>query len=226
MACLMGGLRSGTRVAGTFPFRAATPAQPTNSQRDDETHQRQTAQTSGPKIRVQRGDRPGNMCPPHRRSDFARNMRSPRDAGRKHRLQMAGCPTHIQERLRARAAQMDTWADEIVEIADDASEDYVGREAADGSIERVFDAEKVQRAKLRIDTRKWLMSKLAARRYGDKVEVEVSGNLDVKDLSDAELEARTRAALAAMGVQVPDTPLLLGPTQPSPDDDALPPPGA
>ncbi|MDP6064756.1 MAG: terminase small subunit protein [SAR202 cluster bacterium] len=126
----------------------------------------------------------------------------------------------------ARAAQMDTWADEIVEIADDASEDYVDREAADGSIERVFDAEKVQRAKLRIDTRKWLMSKLAARRYGDKVEVEVSGNLDVKDLSDAELEARTRAALAAMGVQVPDTPLLLGPTQPSLDDDALPPPGA
>lgn len=63
------------------------------------------------------------------------------------------------------------------------------------------------------------MSKHAPRRFGDKVEVEVSQNLDVENLSDAELERRTRAGLIALGIEVPDRPLLLGMAQPSKDDD-------
>nr|WP_247997002.1 hypothetical protein [Brucella tritici] len=37
------------------------------------------------------------------------------------------------------------------------------------------DKEDAQRAKLRIDTRKWLMSKMAPKKYGDKVVNEHSG---------------------------------------------------
>jgi hypothetical protein len=33
----------------------------------------------------------------------------------------------------------------------------------------------VQRSRLMVDTRKWLMSKLAAKKYGDKVQTEISG---------------------------------------------------
>ena len=116
--------------------------------------------------------------------------------------------TFWQLYARAREAQMDRWSDEIVEIADDASNDYIERTGKDGEVERVLDPEAVQRSKLRIDTRKWVMSKLAARRYGDRVDVNVTGSVEVSALSDAELEARTVARLAALGVEV-TAPLLL-----------------
>ncbi len=109
--------------------------------------------------------------------------------------------TFWQLYARAREAQMDRWAEEIVEIADDASNDYIERTGTDGEVERVLDPEAVQRSKLRIDTRKWVMSKLAAKRYGDKVAVDVTGSVEVSALSDAELEARTRARLVALGVE-------------------------
>ncbi len=73
---------------------------------------------------------------------------------------------------------------------------------------RVLDPEAVQRSKLRIETRKWVMSKLAARRYGDKIDVNVIATVEVSALSDEELEARTRARLVALGVEVA-APLLL-----------------
>ena len=61
------------------------------------------------------------------------------------------------------------------------------------------------------------MSKHAPRRFGDKVDVEVSQNLDVRNLSDAELVARTRACLAKLGIETTG-PLLLGYTEPAGDD--------
>lgn len=77
---------------------------------------------------------------------------------------------------RAREALQDYWADEIVEIAEDGSNDWMDRETRDGRIERVFDQESFQRSRLRIDARKWLMSKLAPRRYGDKITQEIQGS--------------------------------------------------
>ena len=57
---------------------------------------------------------------------------------------------------RARALRVERWAEEIIELADEP--------VAPG------DNAAVQRARLRVDTRKWLMSKLAPRKYGDRVE--------------------------------------------------------
>jgi hypothetical protein len=70
----------------------------------------------------------------------------------------------------ARQAQYDRWAEEVLEIADDGTNDYVERERKDGSTETVLDGEHVQRSRLRVDTRKWLLSKLLPKKYGDKVE--------------------------------------------------------
>lgn len=72
---------------------------------------------------------------------------------------------------RARAAQADHYADEIADIADDATNDWMERETRDGRIETVIDHEHVQRSKLRIDARKWIASKLAPKKYGDKLEL-------------------------------------------------------
>jgi len=76
---------------------------------------------------------------------------------------------------RAREAQAEHWADEILEISDDGSNDWMERKNQDGSTYTVVDHEHVSRSKLRVDSRKWLMSKLAPKKYGDKVDMTHSG---------------------------------------------------
>ncbi len=123
---------------------------------------------------------------------------------------MAAEPTFYAAYARAREHQCDAWADDMREIADNASNDYMERIAKNGEIEHVPNPETVQRSKLRIDTLKWLMSKYSPRRFGDKIDVNVSGSVEVSALSDAELEARTKARLKALGVDVA-APLLVRP---------------
>ncbi|OAP40365.1 hypothetical protein AU381_00105 [Sinorhizobium glycinis] len=77
---------------------------------------------------------------------------------------------------RAREAQMDSLAEDLLEIADDDKND-------------------VNRARLRVDTRKWLMSKIAPKRFGDRVAKEISGpnggpvRFDVSGMTDEQLAA-------------------------------------
>ena len=56
------------------------------------------------------------------------------------------------------------------------------RKRADGSIEDVLDAEHVQRSRLRIDTRKWMAGKLAPKKYGEKIEYELSGQIGLRPI--------------------------------------------
>lgn len=78
---------------------------------------------------------------------------------------------------RAREAQVDRWAEEIVEIADDASNDWMERKNGDGTTSKVPDQENINRSRLRVDTRKWLMSKIAPKKYGEKITQEHTGPL-------------------------------------------------
>lgn len=60
------------------------------------------------------------------------------------------------------------WADEILDIADDSSNDWMerrGREGDEPSFQQ--NSEAVNRSRLRVDTRKWLLSKLLPV-YSDK----------------------------------------------------------
>ncbi len=72
---------------------------------------------------------------------------------------------------RARDIGLEIMADETLEIADDGRSDLTitpdGRE--------VVNSEVVQRSRLRVDTRKWLLSKRLPKTYGDKSALEVSG---------------------------------------------------
>lgn len=67
----------------------------------------------------------------------------------------------------AKARQADVLAEEMIGIADDGSRDYV--KDSEGKI--VADYDHIQRARLRVDTRKFLMVKLAPRKYGDALQV-------------------------------------------------------
>jgi hypothetical protein len=84
-------------------------------------------------------------------------------------------PKHEEFRdqyARARELQAEHWAEEILEIADDGAKDSY--QDSDGN-ERV-DHEVVARSRLRVDSRKWLMSKLAPKKYGDKVTTTIAGD--------------------------------------------------
>ena len=75
---------------------------------------------------------------------------------------------------RAREEQADKIFREIIEIADDASGDYVT--TSDGK--RIVDHENIQRSRLRVDARKWAAARLAPRKYGDRVEHDHKGGLN------------------------------------------------
>lgn len=97
-----------------------------------------------------------------------------------------------QQYMQARAVQYHGWADEINDIADNGSNDWTEREGKDGSTYAVFDHEHVQRSKLRVDSRKWLLSKLLPKQYGDKQQVELSGSVELAQFRDNEMADRAR----------------------------------
>lgn len=88
----------------------------------------------------------------------------------------AADPEFCEQYARAREAQLLRWEDELVEIADDGSNDWMERRNAEGdALGPVVDHEHISRSKLRVDARKWLMSKRAPKKYGDRVAVDGDG---------------------------------------------------
>lgn len=63
-----------------------------------------------------------------------------------------------EQYARARDCQADFYADEIVDIADELAEDA--------------DSNAIQRARLRVDSRKWKVARMSPRKYGDKQQVD------------------------------------------------------
>lgn len=76
----------------------------------------------------------------------------------------------------ARQRLLDFWADQVVDIADDGEKDVTTRKRADGSEYDVVNGEVVNRSRLRVDTRKWLLSKLKPGQYGDRMKHEHGGD--------------------------------------------------
>lgn len=73
-----------------------------------------------------------------------------------------------QRFARAREVGFDAIAEETLDIADNATNDWVERRRQDGTVDSVLDAEHVQRSKLRIETRLKLLAKWDPKRYGEK----------------------------------------------------------
>jgi len=90
----------------------------------------------------------------------------------------------------ARQVAADLLAEEVLEISDDAREDY----KSDGSI----NYELVARSKLRADNRKWLASKFDPVRFSDKVQTDITSGgekIEAKEISPIEQARQVAFAL-------------------------------
>ena len=77
----------------------------------------------------------------------------------------------VEQYARAREAQADFYAESIIQIADDGANDTYMDD--DGGVK--VDQDVIARSRLRVDARKWYASKLAPKKYGDKLQQELSG---------------------------------------------------
>jgi hypothetical protein len=96
----------------------------------------------------------------------------------------------------AKEAQADFMADEMLEIADaevDLVIDQNGGTRKDGA--------DVNHKRLRVDTRKWLASKLKPKKYGDKISAELTGKgggaIETKDTSMTDVARRMAYILSS-----------------------------
>ncbi len=124
-------------------------------------------------------------------------------------------PALAEQYALAREAGYRMIADEILSISDEnytiVEEDVVdeaGVPVVDGDGMRLqrrvkvpLSSEAIQRNRLRIDSRKWMLSKMLPKVYGDKLHTEHTGQdggpiqlaaVDLKSLSDDEIESMTK----------------------------------
>ena len=72
----------------------------------------------------------------------------------------------------AMASRADAMFEDMIDIADDGRNDYI----VSGEGEERFNTEHVQRSRLLLDTRKWMLSKMLPKKYGDKIIDDPVGN--------------------------------------------------
>lgn len=78
-------------------------------------------------------------------------------------------PEFLEQFDVARERLCEYWADEILDIADNSANDWIVREKRLGHREVVPNQEHIQRSYLRVEARKWLLSKLAHTKYGNRL---------------------------------------------------------
>lgn len=84
-------------------------------------------------------------------------------------------PEFRKQYEKAKEEAADAFAEEILDIADDGSNDWMIRHGKDDQESWQLNGEHVQRSRLRIDSRKWIASKLKPKKYGDKIDMTTNG---------------------------------------------------
>jgi len=65
----------------------------------------------------------------------------------------------------------DALFEELLDIADNSTNDYMMRQSKSGEEYEAVNPEAIARSRLRVDTRKWALSKLKPKKYGDRIAV-------------------------------------------------------
>ena len=84
-------------------------------------------------------------------------------------------PEIVEQYTRAREIQAETIFDELLDIVDDASNDWMLSNKPDSASWSV-NGEHISRSRLRWDARRWHLSKMIPKKYGDKTHTDITSN--------------------------------------------------
>lgn len=83
----------------------------------------------------------------------------------------------------ARELGFDAIAEDALDIADDGRNDWMEKFDKEGeSLGYLLNGEHVQRSKLRIETRLKLLAKWSPKKYGERIQQDITGKLTLEDL--------------------------------------------
>lgn len=104
---------------------------------------------------------------------------------------------------RARELQAELQVDEMTEIADDGTNDWMERKNAEGeNIGWRENGEALTRSKIRLEQRRWNAEKLLPKKYGAKLAIGGADDLPpIRKLSDDDLDARIAAKMKELNEQ-------------------------
>lgn len=109
---------------------------------------------------------------------------------------MAEYPEFSDQYAKAKEEAAEALAEELFDIADDGMNDWMEKRDAEGNcIGYAINGEAIARSKLRVDVRKWYLSKIKAKKYGDSSRSEQTINLNLKDASEEEIDRRLNELL-------------------------------
>ena len=78
----------------------------------------------------------------------------------------------LKQYEKAKQEQADALVEEMLEIADDGRNDWMDKLDRDGNVVgETLNTDHVQRSRLRLDTRKWIASKLKPKKYGESTQL-------------------------------------------------------
>ena len=108
-------------------------------------------------------------------------------------------PEFLQRYTRAKAESAESLAEEIIDIADDARNDWMEVEVKGQTITKL-DREHVERSKLRIESRKWIAAKLLPKKYGERLDVTIDATISI----DAALTAAKQRVIDSTATRCDD----------------------
>ena len=91
-------------------------------------------------------------------------------------LELEENESKVKQYARACEERAEALLDEMIDIVDDTSCDIIETDLGDGMLVEKPNNEVIQRSRLRYDARKWLVSKLNPKKYGEKVDVTSGGD--------------------------------------------------
>lgn len=105
-------------------------------------------------------------------------------------------PETMLRYIRAQEDKLEAWAEQVVTISDDRADDVMkdkqGNVLLDGRGNPVVDHENIQRSKLRVEARKWLLSKLKPDVYGERLAVTSTQIQKVVPVTQEEIDEAQR----------------------------------
>ena len=89
-----------------------------------------------------------------------------------------------EQYAQARLINADIVFEDLLDISDEKTNDIVIKEGKDGKAYESVDHENIQRSKLKVDTRKWVLARMNSKKYSEKTYTDNTNREEKDPLSE------------------------------------------